>query len=114
MPSSPDAGARRALRDTPLGKAAVLLAVLAAALLVARSCGSSEPRVTKEEAVEIARREIDFRPDGVQVRNAPRTLQGRRVWAVSLYTGTAEQPERVTVVEVDAETGRVTAIHGDG
>ncbi len=110
MPSS-DADARPAFRDTALGKAAILFAVIAAALLVARSCGSSQPDVSKEEAVEIARREIDFRPDGVQVRNAPRTLQGRRVWAVSLYTGRPERPERVAVVEVDAETGQVTAVH---
>jgi hypothetical protein len=108
--SSFEDGTRRGLRDRPLGKIAILLAVLLTALLVARSCGSSQPQVTQDEAVEIARDAIDFEPTRVQVRNVPRSLQGQRSWAVSLYTGTATNPLRCRLVEVDARSGRVVSI----
>jgi uncharacterized membrane protein YkoI len=98
---------RRALRDRPLGKALAFLAVLVAAFLVARSCGSSQGAVSKDEAVEIARGEVSFAPDGIQIRSVPRGVPQRRVWAVSFYTGEATAPERVAVVQVDAETGDV-------
>ena len=103
----------RALRERALGKALLLVAVLVAAFLVSRSCGSSEGAITKDEAVEIARREVDYEPDGVQVRNLPRGIPQRRVWAVSLYVGRAAAPRRITVVEVDAETGEVRAVHDE-
>jgi peptidase YpeB-like protein len=109
MPST-DAGPKLALRDRPLGKALALLAVLAAAFLVARSCGSSEGAISQEEALEIARAEISFEPDGVQVRSVPRGIPQRRVWAVSLYTGAATAPERVTIVQIDSETGEVLEV----
>jgi hypothetical protein len=47
----------------------------------------------------------------VQVKNVPRSLQQRRVWAVSLYTGTATAPEKCRLVEVDASSGAVVAVH---
>ncbi|MDQ3858207.1 MAG: PepSY domain-containing protein [Actinomycetota bacterium] len=109
--SSTDAGTKRALSDRAWGKAAILVALLLVALLVSRSCGSSAPAVTKEQAVAIAKREISYEPDGIQVRNVPRGVPQRRIWAVSLYTGTAERPDRVTVVEIDAKTGDVAAVH---
>jgi hypothetical protein len=107
---SSEDGTRRGLRDRPLGKIAILVALLLTALLVARSCGSSQPEVTQAEAVEIARDAIDFEPARVQVRNVPRSLQGHRSWAVSLYTGTPTAPGRCRLVEVDARSGRVVSI----
>ena len=112
MPST-DAGTRPRFRGTAWAKAAALAAVLLAALLVSRSCGSSAAEVTRAEAVEIAKREVDYEPDGVQVRNLPRGIPQRRVWAVSLYVGRAAAPRRITVVEVDAETGEVRAVHDE-
>ena len=109
MPST-DAGPKLALRDRPLGKALALLLVLVAALVVARSCGSSQGAVTKEEALEIARGEVSFEPEGVQIRSVPRGIPQRRVWAVSFYTGEATAPERFTIVQVDSETGEVVDI----
>ena len=94
-----------------IGKALALVGVLLLAFVVARSCGSSAPEVSQDEAVEIARAEIRYEPDGVQVRNVPQGVQSRRVWAVSLYEGSFTNPTRVTVVEVDAETGDVRRIH---
>jgi uncharacterized membrane protein YkoI len=106
MPTT-GADPRPALRDRPLGKALAFLAVLVAAFLVARSCGSSQGAISKDEAVEIAREEVSFAPDGIQIRSVPRGVPQRRVWAVSFYTGEATAPERVAVVQVDSETGEV-------
>jgi hypothetical protein len=84
--------------------------VFVAAFLVARSCGSSQPSVSQEEAIEIARAEIDFEPARVQVRNVPSGLEGRRTWAVSLYTGTPSEPGTCRIVEIDADDGSVSSV----
>ena len=88
----------------------MLAVVLLAALLVARTCGSSEPGISKEEAIEIAKSQIRFEPDRVQVRNVPRGFRGERSWAVSLYTGTFGNPSQCRLVEIDADTETVIAI----
>ncbi|MBA2615241.1 MAG: PepSY domain-containing protein [Actinobacteria bacterium] len=87
-----------------------LLAVLALAFVGARSCASSQGEISKEEAIEIARDEIDFEPDGVQVRNVAQGIPQRRVWAVSFYTGRPTSPERFVVVQIDARTGEVEGV----
>jgi hypothetical protein len=86
---------------------AIVLVVLLAALLVSKSCGSSKRAVSKDEALEIARESIDFTPDGVQIKNVPGGLGSRRIWAVSLYTGTYRQTERCVLVRIDADSGGV-------
>jgi hypothetical protein len=89
------------------------VAVLLLALLASRTCGSSQPEISKDEAIEIARGEVAYEPDGVQVRNVGQGVpETRRIWAVSLYTGSATAPERLTIVEVDAETGEVRRVRG--
>jgi uncharacterized membrane protein YkoI len=88
----------------------VLALVLLAALLVARTCGSSEPTVSQEEAIAIARQQIEFEASGVQIRNVPRGLEGRRSWAVSLYTGTINRPGTCRVVEIDARSGEIVQV----
>jgi hypothetical protein len=88
----------------------MLAVVLLGALVVARTCGSSEPRVSQEEAVEIAKRQVDFEPRQVQIRNVPRGIEGRRSWAVSLYTGTVARPGACRLVEIDAGSGEVAQV----
>lgn len=113
MPST-DVAPKPALRDRPLGKALAVLAVLVAAFFVARSCGSSEGAISKEEALEIARGEVSFEPEGEQIRNVARGVPQRRAWAVSLYTGTATRPDRVVLVQIDAETGEILSVRDSG
>jgi hypothetical protein len=109
---STGAGSTRALRDRPLGKVAILVAILLAAFLVSRSCGSSGAEIDQERAVEIARGELDFRPECVQVRFVRRGIQARSFWAVSLWTLDARgQFEQVTLVMVDARTGSVAQVN---
>ena len=103
-----DAPTARGLRDSPFGKAAILVAVLLAALLVSRSCGSRETEISQEEAIEIARAEIDYEPDRVMTRFVPRGADSRANWAVSLSTvAEGGRLDRITVVVVDGRTGDV-------
>jgi hypothetical protein len=107
---STDAG-RRGFRDRPLGKVAIILAILLVAFVASRSCASVGDRISQEEAVSIAKRQIDYTPDKVQVRLFKRGLQSRPFWAVSLVTvGSDGRLERATVVVVDARTGEVDEV----
>ena len=106
--------ARRSFRDRPLGKLALLLAVLLVAFLVARGCAGAGSEISKEEAIEIARREVAYRPDQTQVKLLRRGFQSRPYWAVSLATvGAGGALDRVTVVLVDARTREVAEIRED-
>ena len=110
---STDAGSERgrSLRDRPLFRVAALLLVLLAAFLVSRSCGSRETEISQEEAIEIARDQIDYEPDRVGVRFLPQGFQSRPSWAVSLSTvNDQDELTRVTVVVVDGQTGEILEV----
>lgn len=93
----------------------MLLVVLAVAFVAAKSCASRDTEVDSDEAIAIARDEIDFEPDRVMVRFTPRGIESRPFWAVSLSTLDAYgQPDRVTVVLVDARTGEIEQIRDAG
>jgi hypothetical protein len=105
------AGTGRALRDSPFGKIAILAVVLLAALLVSKSCGKTDPGVSQERAIEIAKGAVDFTPDRVQVRLMKRGLKSQEHWAVSLSTlGPKDELENVTVIVVDGDTGEIVEI----
>ena len=86
--------------------------MLLLALFVSRACTRTGDEISQDEAVEIAQREIDYRPELTQVRLIRRGVpQSRPYWAVSLSTlDNAGRPERVTVVVVDARTRAVTEV----
>lgn len=67
--------------------------------------------MTREEAIEIARQEVDFEPDRISLRFLPRGFQSRPTWGVSLIAVGADGAiERVVVVVVDARTGDVEEV----
>lgn len=89
----------------------LLVLVLGAALLIARSCGKTDPKISQEQAVAIAEREVSFEPNDVRIRLQKRGLQQDEYWLVGL--GVKRQDgtyERATNVLVDANTGAVTAV----
>jgi hypothetical protein len=106
-----DAGSARAFRDRPAGRLMIILAVLLVAIIASRSCASRDTEVTKEEAIVIAKGEIDFEPDAVQVRFFPRGIQSRPFWGVSLYTGMRQRPTECRIVQINANTGRVAQVN---
>jgi len=105
----------RPFRDRPLGRVVILVVVLAIALFAAKTCASRDSDISQEEAIEIAQQEIDFDPDRTMVRFTPRGIQSRPFWAVSFSLLDAnDQPERITVVLVNAITGEIEEIRRQG
>jgi hypothetical protein len=98
------------LRDRPLFKVGAVVVVLLLALLVSRSCGRVGDEISQDQAVAIAKAEIEFEPDAFQVRLFKKGIKSRPYWGVSLYNGSRVQPTRCRLVEVDAVTGEVAAI----
>jgi hypothetical protein len=106
---STDAARSRDLRDRPLGRIALIVAVLAFAFLSARACQSSN-EISSERAVELARAEVSFSPDRSQVRLVQRGIPPRGFWAVSLYeVGSDGRPTTAAVFLVDRKTGEITS-----
>ena len=105
---STDAARSRDPRDRPLGRLALIVAVLAVAFLSARACRPSG-EISSERAVELARAEVAFKPDRTQVRFVQRGIPPRAYWAVSLYNvDEAGRPTEFVAVLVDRKTGEVT------
>jgi hypothetical protein len=89
----------------------MLAVILVAAFVVARSCGSTEAEVPKEKAIEIARGEVDYDANEVQIRLVKRGLSQREIWLVSLV----ERDEAATVLHatnvlIDADSGDVIEV----
>jgi hypothetical protein len=100
-----------ALRESAWGKALLLVLVLVAALLVSRSCGKTDPKISQDQAVAIAEREVDFEPNDVRVRYQKRGLRQGEYWLVGLGLRREDGTyERATNVLVDGNTGDVAAV----
>lgn len=97
----------RDLRDRPLFRIAAIVVVLLAAFLATKSCARHGDEISQDEAIAIAREQIDFVPDKVQIRYLPQGIPPVYFWAVSLYTVKDDRPARVQVVLVNARTGEV-------
>jgi hypothetical protein len=98
----------RDLRDRPLFRIAVLLAVLVVAFISMKSCSRQQYDVSQDEAVAIAREHIDFTPDDYQVKYLPQGIPPVYYWAVNFYEKDASgRVTRTEVVLVNATTGEV-------
>jgi Peptidase propeptide and YPEB domain len=84
--------------------------VLVLAFFVSKSCGAVGDEVTQEEAVEIARDEIDFDAERHQIRLFKKGLDSHPYWGVSLYSGEPTNPTECQLVQIDAETGDVASV----
>jgi uncharacterized membrane protein YkoI len=110
---STDADRTRGLRDRPLGRVAILLAILVVAFVASRSCASVDTPLSQDEAVAIAKKQVSYTPEKVQIRLLKRGIKSHAFWGVSLSTVNPDGSlGRVTVVVVDAETGDVAEIRG--
>jgi hypothetical protein len=94
----------------------VIVALVAATFLVSRTCQKDHVRLTKDQAIATAKRQIDFEPTRTQVRFLRQGLGSKPFWIVSLsipQRGTGvntQQFAELAVVEVDANTGKVTEV----
>lgn len=99
----------RDLRDRPLFRVAALAVVLLVAFLATKSCARHDNNVSQDEAIALARKEVAFTPDKVQIRYVPRGVPPVYYWAVSLYTLKDGSPDRIRVVLVNATTGAIAS-----
>jgi Peptidase propeptide and YPEB domain len=89
--------------------------VLLLAFFVARGCQQSQVRITKEQAVATAEREVDFDPRRTQIRLLRQGLTSRPFWIVSLSAPGRQESTftRLAVVKIDANTGKVDEVTRD-
>jgi hypothetical protein len=90
---------------------------LAALTFVAsRSCQQDQIRITKEQAIATAERQIRFDPTRVQIRMLRQGLNSRPNWVVSLSiprsgaVTSAQEFKELALVRVDANTGKVVDV----
>jgi hypothetical protein len=111
---------QRATRGQPLGSRRLRLgvvAVLVALTFVAsRSCQQDQIRISKQQAIATAERQVQFNPTRVQIRMLRQGLNSRPNWVVSLSIpeSGAVTPEQkfkeLALVRVDANTGKVVDV----
>ena len=82
------------------------------AFFVVRGCQEEDIRISEEQAVAIAREQVDFEPRRTQIRFLRQGLNGRPNWVVSLSIPGAEENtfRRLAVVRINANTGEVNGI----
>jgi hypothetical protein len=92
---------------------AVIGAVLALAFVVSRGCQQSQIRITKEQAIATAERQVHFTPENTQVRLLRQGLTSKPFWIVSLSIPRSENEQtfrRLALIRVDANTGKVASV----
>jgi hypothetical protein len=89
-----------------------VLLVLVAAFAVSQTCQKSNVRLTKDEAIALAEKQVDFEPTREQVRFLRQGLQSRPFWMVSLSIPGKRQGtfEELAVVQINANTGKITKV----
>jgi hypothetical protein len=91
-----------------------MVALLGVGLVLVDVLDQGKSKVSKEQALAIARPRIDFKPTGYQIRFIRRGIPSRGFWVASFYIRKdAGGYSRVTVVLVDATSGRVTEVRKD-
>ena len=89
----------------------VVVGVLVLAFVVARGCQQSQVRVSKDQAIVTATREVDFKPARTNVRLLRQGVSSKPYWFVNLSIPGREQGiRRLSVVKIDANTGKVVEI----
>ena len=88
-----------------------MVALLALGLVLTRVLGRTTPKVSKDHAVAVARPNVDFKPQGYNIRLVRQGIPPRPVWAVSFWIRKAGGGfSRITLVLVDANSGQVMQV----
>ena len=89
--------------------------MLLAAFVVSQSCQKAQIRVTQDDAVATAKRQIDFVPTRTQVRMLRQGLNSKPYWVVSMSIPKGDSVntqvfKELAVVRIDANTGKITDV----
>ena len=89
-----------------------MVGLLVVGLVLVHFADRGGRKISKEEALAISRAEIDFEPTGYQIRFLRRGVPPRGYWITSYFV---RKPTggytRITVVVIDAASGKVTEVH---
>ena len=92
-------------------RVAFMVALLALGLVLTRVLGRTNTKVSKDDAIAVARPKLDFRPQGYNIRLLRQGIPPRPVWAVSFWIRKVGGGfSRITIVLVDANSGRVMKV----
>jgi hypothetical protein len=105
-------GIARTLNRRPAPGVVVLVLALVGAFFVSRGCQRTQVRISEEQAVVLGERQLDFDPQGHNIRIVQRGLPPKRYWAVSYYIRrpSGNGYRRLTVLLVDVNTGKIDVI----
>ena len=85
--------------------------MLVLAFVAAQTCQKDQVRLSKEQAIAKAERQIDFEPTRTQIRLLRQGLNSKPNWIVSLSIPIGEiendRFSELAVVRIDANTGKV-------
>ena len=90
--------------------------VLLAAFAVSQTCQKDQVRLTKDQAIAKAEEQVDFEATRKQIRFLRQGLNARPFWIVSLSVPFKGDPlntqrfKKLAIVEIDANTGKVTDV----
>ena len=89
-----------------------MVGLLVLGLVLVRVLGKTNPNISEARAIQIAQPKIDFAPEGHTIRFVRRGIPPRGYWLVSfwIHNATGGGYKRVTVVLVDASSGRVAEV----
>jgi hypothetical protein len=89
--------------------------VFALALVFARGCQQAQVRISEEQAIVIAERQVNFEPERTQIRLLRQGLNSKPFWIVSLsIPGEREDTfRRLATVKINANTGKVEEVNRD-
>jgi hypothetical protein len=88
-----------------------MVGLLALGFVLVHVVDRNGAKVSQQDAVAIARTRIDFKPEDYQIRFLRRGIPSHGYWAVSFFIRKKLGGySRVTVVLVDAASGRVTEV----
>jgi len=88
-----------------------MVALLVLGLVLTRVLGRTDTRVSKEDAIAVARPKVDFKPQGHNIRLVRRGIPPKPFWIISFWIRKGGGGySRITVVLVDANSGRVVQV----
>ncbi len=94
----------------------MVVALAGAAFLFAQTCQKDQIRISKEQAIATAERQVDFDPTRTQIRLLRQGLNAQPYWIVSLSIPPRGAPlstqvfKELAVVRIHANTGKVTDV----
>lgn len=89
----------------------VIVIALIGAFFVSRGCQRSQARISKDQAVALGQRQLDFMPQDHTIRMVLRGVPPKRYWVVSYFIRKPRGGYRkLEVLLISANTGKIQRI----